>query len=444
MKQLIFFIFIALPFAGFSQKTVRLKGNTQNFSSIIVLSEITDVGELSPTPDDRIITLSKEGKFDISFEIDKPGYFRIGRNQLYLSPGDDMELYADYDDGVFAVFSGRGAAANMYLRNTPYPNAGSFIEGGDRLADTPEATLENILEDADKRSRELAALKGVSPLFKKMEAARIQADIVNSISATPDYYAYYNRIKDISNNPFINKFNAIAAPEVKKRMNTLTDTSYLNLGVFRSLLNNVIDFGKLAPAALRMMEDWQQASMLQYRIEDVSSKDSLKQFEPLIAALHTKKYRAALQQQLIAAARFGTGDEAIDFTATDENGQPVQLSSLKGKLIYLDFWATWCGPCMEEMPYYEKLKEKYKDRSDMVFVSVSIDDDSTKWANDIAKRAAAGNQWIINRNSIKEYRIDAIPRAIIINKDFKIAEMVARMPSDEGLKKQFAKLLGTE
>jgi peroxiredoxin len=67
----------------------------------------------------------------------------------------------------------------------------------------------------------------------------------------------------------------------------------------------------------------------------------------------------------------------LDFTVTDMNGQSVKLSSFKGKVILLDFWATWCPPCKAEIPGFVELQEAYRDKGLQV-VGVSVDDPPDK------------------------------------------------------------------
>jgi peroxiredoxin len=73
------------------------------------------------------------------------------------------------------------------------------------------------------------------------------------------------------------------------------------------------------------------------------------------------------------------GQQAPDFTLKGEDGRPIKLSDYRGKLVFLNFWATWCLPCVEEMPEMEKLNKTFKDRKfQMLAVSVDTDWDVVK------------------------------------------------------------------
>ena len=98
-------------------------------------------------------------------------------------------------------------------------------------------------------------------------------------------------------------------------------------------------------------------------------------------ALRGGAFRLALVLSLGLAAVAGTasaldkGTRLPEFGAKDLTGKPVSLGSLKGKVVIVDFWATWCAPCKEEMPVLERLYKKYKDKG-LVVVGVSVDEEA--------------------------------------------------------------------
>jgi len=66
---------------------------------------------------------------------------------------------------------------------------------------------------------------------------------------------------------------------------------------------------------------------------------------------------------------------ALDFTLAAVEGEPLKLASLKGKVLVLDFWATWCGPCRVQHPLYEQVRERFKDRDDVVLLNINTDEE---------------------------------------------------------------------
>ncbi len=67
----------------------------------------------------------------------------------------------------------------------------------------------------------------------------------------------------------------------------------------------------------------------------------------------------------------------IQYTISDLAGAPLKLADMKGKVLVLDFWATWCGPCRAQYPLYEEVKKRFKDRPDVVFLAISADEDQS-------------------------------------------------------------------
>lgn len=119
----------------------------------------------------------------------------------------------------------------------------------------------------------------------------------------------------------------------------------------------------------------------------------------------------------------GTMD-APDFTLSTPDGDPISLSSLKGKVVLIDFWASWCGPCRKENPNLVKLYQKYKSKG-FTILSVSLDNDEAAWKNAIE---TDGLIWPNHVSDLKGwespmtqvYGFNSIPYTVVINKEGKI------------------------
>ncbi len=421
----------------FAQKknVVTISGTFAHFSNQV---EVQDMSEfqylLPPTAERMIIPGERSGKFKTGFALDAPDYFRIGRNILYLSPGDNLTIFIDYNDPHVAQFKGRGSEANNFLRATPFPKGGSYLEAGSKAQATPQQTIDYIIAAAAMRTKQLDSLQKVSPAFKKLELGRIKADIINSLlDGQISFYRPRSIQKDsVKMKEYGDEYAALIKPYVDRYSNGFTDAALLKLVVYRDLVDSLVQQpGKVAD--LQQMRDWLKATAIIDHLKMISDKALLEKIKPELDDIKTVSYRKAVNESLAALLKFGKGDKAVDFTATDINGNAVGLSSLKGKVIYIDLWATWCGPCMQEMPHYESLKEKYSDNPAIVFVSLSIDDNLSLWQTSIANRKASGYQWLINRNKLNDYNIVGIPRTLLIDKNFKIVDMNAPVPSAKKL-----------
>ena len=131
------------------------------------------------------------------------------------------------------------------------------------------------------------------------------------------------------------------------------------------------------------------------------------------------------------------GKPAMDFTYPDMNGKEISLSDFKGKVVVVDVWATWCGPCKRELPFLKKLEEEMHGK-EVVFIAVSLDEakDKQKWIDFVMREALKGVQLHASGWSqiAKDYEIKGIPRFMLIDRKGNIVSENAPRPSDPRLK----------
>lgn len=145
--------------------------------------------------------------------------------------------------------------------------------------------------------------------------------------------------------------------------------------------------------------------------------------------------------------------QAFDFTAMDKDGKTVKLSDFKGKKVYINMWASWCGPCMREIPELEKTYQKLKDNKDIVFLSMTSPNDSEfknqspqdKGKDVILNKAKELGVtypvlFDVNDRFIINYAIRSFPTHIFINSDGTIRNRIAGGVTEELLTKEIEKL----
>ena len=126
----------------------------------------------------------------------------------------------------------------------------------------------------------------------------------------------------------------------------------------------------------------------------------------------------------------------------NHNGGATSLDDLKGKYVYIDVWATWCAPCIAEIPHMKKVEKEFKGRA-IQFVSISADQPEAydKWKQMVTDKELVGIQLLADNNFnsefIKNYLITGIPRFILIDPNGNIVESKAPRPSDPKLIKLF-------
>ena len=145
--------------------------------------------------------------------------------------------------------------------------------------------------------------------------------------------------------------------------------------------------------------------------------------------------------------------QAFDFTAMDKDGKTVKLSDFKGKKVYINMWASWCGPCMREIPELEKTYQKLKNNKDIVFLSMTSPNDSEfknqspqdKGKDVILNKAKELGVtypvlFDVNDRFIINYAIRSFPTHIFINSDGTIGNRIAGGVTEELLTKEIEKL----
>ena len=135
------------------------------------------------------------------------------------------------------------------------------------------------------------------------------------------------------------------------------------------------------------------------------------------------------------------GQFAPEISLPSPDGKEIALSSLKGKLVLIDFWASWCGPCRKEMPNVVKIYSKFKNKGFEIY-GVSLDQDKEKWMEAITKDGINWPQvsdlkyW--DNVAARIYNVQGIPYTVLIDKDGKI---IAKNLRGQELEKKIAEVL---
>lgn len=131
-----------------------------------------------------------------------------------------------------------------------------------------------------------------------------------------------------------------------------------------------------------------------------------------------------------------------DLTLTDSKGAAVKLSSYKGQVLLLDFWATWCEGCKLEIPWYMEFQDKYKE-SDFAAVGVSLDDDGWKSVGPYLQRHKINYRIVVGDwNSAKQFGVDkGMPVTLLIDRDGKIADLHAGVVDKSAFEAEIQTLL---
>ncbi len=137
-----------------------------------------------------------------------------------------------------------------------------------------------------------------------------------------------------------------------------------------------------------------------------------------------------------------SGHPAPQIKGISLNGDSVSLANFKNKVIYIDVWASWCGPCIYEIPFSQKIQNAFEGRDSVVFLNVSVDQNEKDWRDALLAHGDWKGSHILSDFSIyKTYNIVGIPKYILIDKSGRIVTSDAPRPSSNELENQIRDLL---
>lgn len=161
----------------------------------------------------------------------------------------------------------------------------------------------------------------------------------------------------------------------------------------------------------------------------IGFRDQVGRMEQQAVAMKAQEEQMARLDNLIPV-----GSEAPEFTQPSPDGKPISLTSLRGKVVLIDFWASWCKPCRMEMPNVKRVYEQYKGKG-FEILGVSLDRDKNSWTGAIAQD---GLPWkhvsdlaFWNNAAAQQYGVSSIPYTVLVGKDGKVIAKNLRGPALE-------------
>lgn len=407
---------------------------------------------LSPTGDFKLVLNDLKAGTPITFK------YAGQQTSVYLSPGDDLRLTLDFPRFDKTVhYAGRSADANNYLAQSLYKFA--YGPAGDvpRPQDqrTAATTPEQMRQFADvfrqRRQEFLTAYAKTHPLpadFKQDAALQIDLQRAITLLEFPDYHQYAAKqaaVLPANYFDFIKQMplKTIAAYSAQDRG---IDENTLVVRFLNGYSRRLVPSGTLStdPAEAKRLYAQATADFGPTHARDEAmyllfSWKLDKNLAGVLAAYPTfraqnrdstfgRELHQAVGKHLLAQP----GLPAPAFTLVNNEGKKVSLSDLRGKVVYLDFWGTWCRPCMMEMPASNELKKKFEGR-DVVFVYISVGDKEDKWQQVLAAEHLTGPASVHLRNEGPEvpanYQVAVYPTYWLIGRDGRIRLTQAPRPS---------------
>ena len=414
--------------------------NCQNFSGIVKIS-----GKITNPNGNKIsiirrgfkkeIPLNEYGEFSDTLEITAGNYsfydYRES-SEMYLEPGFNLEITLDtkeFDETI--QYTGIGSRPNNYLANyfmfkekntigfQKMTNQEYFdkelinFERSMSLLNTSGIENENFITN----QQQTIFSDHLFNLFNKLGKDYFQGKTTAIISQYLD--------KKVDNIDFKNE-SIFQSSSMNKFFN-----SYFTIGLISENLNCLNIFNN----ELNEQQKKGIISSLKRGISFYNLNEIESYYQTLRKLISDDNSFLAIEEKYQKILNLQKGNISPMFNYPDTNGQYISLASLKGKLVYIDVWATWCGPCKAQIPYLKKLEEKYRFK-EIEFVSLSIDQvkDAQKWKNMIAKKELKGIQIMADKawrsSFVKDYVIEGIPRFILLDKKGNIISSNAPRPAN--------------
>ncbi len=462
MRKITLFVFIAfVALACTKEETVTISGKISNPLAKIVTIHISYLDQTDT------IVLAEDGTFTTEINTTEE-YFGLLKNgnlrvSIYLIPGTSVNIELDADEmkdrnHASTKITGAGSEQTAFLL---------LLEGmakkqnGKTLLKLPVDSFAKKMDDIRKISeKEIQDFKAkYSPSVKFIENVKLIQKI-EFVKMYKKYIKYYSRNFPYDSTPIPNSFQSFIDEVPVDDFETCKEISSYKYYVFSHYENiikkklqadttikrgSVAYTNKNADEIANLEVPTVIKELFGYRFILVYSivPDSIQRVIKARYKELTIRQNYIDEFEMIVATidRLKPGTIAPSFNCPDINGDMVSSESLKGKVIYIDFWTTWCGPCLGEIPHLKKMEEKLHNE-DIAFVSISIDEDKEVWEKMVREKELGGYQLFANEgwetDIVKSYAFKGIPYFVIIDKEGRIVNANASRPSSP---KTSAKLL---
>jgi len=458
MKNLKKFILLCLVLATFhsygqnENNYVLFTGDIKNTNETII--KISNLGgDFS-----REFPIDNSGHFNARLDVDRPGvyFYQIGKSYttVYLKNGYNINLDIDVEDFWKSIkYSGNGSEINNY-------HAAKGNLKGELVGDTKEffvVPIDDFLEKIEYNKKAFLSLledANFNEEDKKLQRRIIETDYLLTKNNYDRFYFYhqkehpelptdyYNPIKEIDLNDdelFYNDKNYRALLIEQWRLNSKE-------AIDKDPSLTIINFVKHQIKDIKntKIQDYIAIMLLREINKDNANVDQ--DYQEILSILTDLELKEKLTVRYNSLGERQLEMPSPDFNYVNIDGGTTALKDLEGKMLYVEIWATWCAPCIKEMPALKELINIYKDQ-DIVFVSISIDSekDYNKWKAMVPKKDVGGIQLYADKgldsDFMKAFGVGLIPRSILLDENGKIINSHAPRPSDIDTKTYLDSLL---
>lgn len=455
-------LFFFLSSTTFAQGLFKLSGEIQNPTERKVL--ITLYRDWVGEEEEYEIKLNDKNQFSFSTNLNHIAYIDFyyadqGFHYWIVEPNDEISMkFSPKNFWKSLLFTGKGSEKWQYytLQRENFEVKNDFEKEADLLSKAPQEQYFDFLDNEQATQLDfLEKSPNLSYIFKQSRKADIIGSLqnykVNFLSG--DKYTNWTeeRVKNSLKiaelpdsvqansleygNMYLNLMDLFVAKSAVRKRKNLTETEELNL--IKSSYNRALfSFQLIERITAFKLKNMIEAENITPKIQTL--------VDNFLETSSNRDYKNYLTTKVSFSKTLSQGSPAKPFKLKDIDGKEVSLKDFLGKTVYLDFWASWCGPCIYDMKFMETVKAKFQD--EVIFIQISLDNEA-EWREAIKMYDVKGiNLRVDDNNAVsKSYGVTGIPAYYLIDKKGNFAVSQVSDPSNgEGqeLIRQIEEVLG--
>jgi len=411
------------------------------------------------------IAINEDGTFTDTLQIPENGFYSlsIGREftPVYLRKGNNLNVAVDAKtfDGTIK-YTGEGSVENNYLAAKTLNN-GKATSNPVEFYSMDEAAFKSKLSEMKSHSESL--LEGLTDADSDFVATEKQNLVYDNYAMLNNYvqrHGYYTKKEgfEVSEGFIPAELKDMVYDDSKSYKSS---SSYKNMAM-DNVLSNLFeslgdDISSVSPEDLKAVSDI-KIPALKNDVVDYLSSFLVSPGNPNMEAIYNffvsnstnDETKEKLNETYEKNKNLVKGKPSPQFVNYENHkGGEMSLTDLKGKYVYVDVWATWCGPCIREIPSLKEVEKQFHNEN-IEFVSTSIDQvkDHDKWVAMVKDKDLGGVQLMADNDwkskFVQDYAIQGIPRFILIDPNGNIVSADAPRPSDPKLVKMLEEELKME
>ena len=405
------------------------------------------------------ITINEDGSYQDTVKVAGQFFLYQAKNgtPLHLEAGDNITINYDAKDfRKTLAISGKGSEISSYLvvKNN---KERELIGEGTGVYTQGEVDYKKTFYGVKTAQKELLnAAIGIDPAYKAKEERNIQYAYLGKLNIYKSYHSHYAKKKDFEpSKEFLSELHNITFD---------SEEDFVFSAAYKSLVTN--HYQNKVSELIKADEKLDRSTVMLSicaTIENQTIKNALiheaikytitraDNLEALYAAYKAagstdEKNNTEIEKSYTSLIKLAKGSPSPKFVDYENNaGGTTSLDDLKGKYTYIDIWATWCGPCIREIPSLKKVEKQFHGKN-IQFLSISIDakKDHQKWKDMIKGKELGGIQLFADNlwesKFVADYMVKGIPKFILLDPQGNIVTANAPRPSDKKLVELFKEL----